>query len=201
MSMQQVLPQVNFQQAPDRSLHVDIETARLHLESCRSKHIPDYQSLFSSSIAMEKYADGKPKDASWVEDRVKNLWERRWKEGDPFSAFAVYQKEGGFLGHVVIGHGFRPGQAELAFVFHPHCWKQGIATEAVEAVLKNYLSKVPEELRLLKGRNVEVVEASARHDHTAALRVLEKVGMQMIRQQKEFGQMRHRYSFSVGLSN
>jgi RimJ/RimL family protein N-acetyltransferase len=196
----QLSSQVYFQQNIDRSLHVEIETPRLRLESCSSKHIPEYQDLFASKAVMEKYAEGQPKKHSWAEDRIKNLWEKRWKEGDPFSAFAVYQKGGGFLGHVVVGHGFRPGQAELAFVFHSHCWNQGFATEAVDAVLKNYLHQIPEELRVLEGKKIEVVEASARHDNTAALRVLEKVGMHLIREEKEFDQMRKRHSYSLSAS-
>jgi hypothetical protein len=128
----------------DGAIQAKIETDELVLISVTAGQISDYVQLFGDPAAVEKYVDTKPWALEDVEARVMG-WVERWEVlQDPFSAFAIYLKKDGrpFIGHIVLGHGSRHGQAELAFLFKPQYHDIRYATQAVTAILHGYAPQI-----------------------------------------------------------
>lgn len=183
-------------------LTVTIDTDRLHMRSVEASE-SDYNcygQLFGDLEVMGKYADGSVKTRDEIKTRVNNLWVKRWKESDPFSALAVFKKdEDTFLGHVVLGHGDAPGQSELAYLFMRNHWKRGYGTEAVTAVVQEYAPATISKGYLLEGKALEKITATARTDNPGSYKILERNGMQKIGEEVKFGGLRCHYSLDIGL--
>ena len=100
--------------------------------------------------------------------RIKD-WINRWKNGNPWSGFTVFNKNTGEpLGTIVIGKG------ELAYLFKKKSWGQGIASESVVTltnVILPMLYKKDESLLEFKK-----VEATVRIDHIASQKILSRCG-------------------------
>lgn len=74
------------------------------------------------------------------------------------------------IGHVALMR-HEHDALELGFLVHVHCWGHGYAAEAARAVLAHARSQ-PDHPRIL---------ATVDPDHTASIRVLEKIGMRQDR--------------------
>lgn len=165
-------PQISFFPSSAEIKQLVIETPRLRMESVTPKNQKDYEALFGNSQVMKKYATGETKDASYVNKRI-DTWVSRWGKGDPFSGLAVYEKESGeFLGHLVLGHGDAPGQAEIAFLFLPKFWNQGYGKEAVTAVIEHLAPKLASLGIMVDGARFQEITATARIDSIASNRIL-----------------------------
>ncbi|MBS0603615.1 MAG: GNAT family N-acetyltransferase [Verrucomicrobia bacterium] len=125
-------------------IRAQIETEDLLLVSITEAQLEDYVQLFADPAAVAKYSDGQP----WTRDEVESAvqqWIARWEKlQDPFSAFAIFENNGqnNFIGHIVLGHGARYGQSELAFLFKPSVRNINYATQAVTAVLYGYAPQI-----------------------------------------------------------
>ncbi len=189
-----------FDLTPEKHLHVTIETEHLRLTSVESRQecYDDYATLFGSPVVLEKYADGKLKTREEIQKRIDNIWVRRWRENDPYAAFAVHHKEtNAFMGHAVLGHGDRPGQSELAYLFHPQFWNKGYGTEAVMALVQEYAPLTVEKGYTLEGKPLETIEATTREDNEPSWRILEKAGMHCDGTEIKFGAIRRHYSIDL----
>jgi RimJ/RimL family protein N-acetyltransferase len=151
---------------------MDILSARLRLrplvdgdlEELVTLHLDPLVMLGSSGVAT-------PRTRAMSEE-----WLRRTlalADGDGWGAFRVEERDTGvFLGRC----GLRPeegsGDTEIAYAFARHAWGRGIATEAASAVVQHgFLAGLT--------RIVGCVLA----DNRASLRVLEKVGMHVVREE------------------
>ena len=187
---------ISFDPTPESPTSVTIETPRLRIRSVTSAEQGDYESLFGNRIVMETYATGETKDAAYVQKRIAT-WIERWKTGDPFSGLAVFKKDTGeFMGHIILGHGDLPGQAELAFLFLPKFWNQGYGKEAVAAILEKY---APELVRLgyqVDGAAFHEVSSTSRVNNIASNRILRRF-MQSVGQEEKYGALRNIYKREV----
>lgn len=181
-----------FKKTPPEQLEVVIKTARLYMRSVRENDLSDYIRLFGDPKNMENYATGKTKDAEYVAGRI-NTWVERWKKGDPFAGFAVFHKETKeFIGHIVVGYGDRPGQSEMAVLFHSRFWNQGYGTEAVSAMLQAYVPELAEQGFEVEGKLLDEVHATTKADLTAGNRMLSKF-MRLGGQEEKYGALRNNY--------
>lgn len=126
-------------------ISVQLETDDLILKSLTADQLQNYINLFSDPVAMKYYKNGQP----WTQDSVEGIveeWTRRWEQDqDPFSAFAIIRKsDNAFIGHIVLGHGVRYGQSEMAFLFTSESHNIWFATQAVTAVLNGYVPHLVE---------------------------------------------------------
>ncbi len=103
---------------------------------------PEVLEIYSSHLlgneeTVEMHGERKPKTRDECLEKIKK-WHERWKTGDYFSAFVFYRKErplsipanqapeffsqavqqakGEPIGHAVLGHGSKKGEAEFGFV-------------------------------------------------------------------------------------
>ncbi len=192
--------EINFFRDDQGGLFVTIDTERLHMRSVEptEAEYDNYAALFGDETVMEKFATGQTKTREEIETRINEMWVKRWKKGDPYSALAVFKKEtGDFLGHVVLGHGDQPGQSEIAYLFHQPYWRQGYGSEAVMALVTEYALATIWEGYTLEGLPLEKITAIARPDNPASCRILEKIGMQFLFEEERYGALRYRYSIDL----
>jgi len=193
-------PSVSFSvNEKSKEISVVIETARLILKSVEATngYYDKYASLFGDAEVMATYANGKPKDRDWVINTIQNLWAKRWKEGDPYSAFAVFKKDTDeFIGHVAFGHGYEPGQTVMGFLFHKEYWNQKYGTEAVSAVVHQYAQELIQRSYQVGGLPLREAVATTLPTNTASIRLQQRIGMTFQKYVEEYGTSRHLYSYS-----
>lgn len=190
---------INFFSDPQEGLSVTIDTDRLHIRSVEAteEDYDRYAALFGDKEVMKKYATGQTKTREEIKTRI-NGWVKRWLEHDPYSGFAVFKKDTKeFVGHIVLGHGDRPGESELAGLGNQGFWKKGYGKEAAMAIVREYAPATVREGYFLEGKPLERIVATARPDVPASKRILEKVGMQFVRAEEKFGAMRHHYAINL----
>jgi len=159
---------------------VKITTERLLLRSINESDRGNYRSLFGNTTDMENYGDGTIWEPEVV-DRCFDMWLERWsrEKTDPLSAFAIFLKDGTFIGHIVLGHGSK-SCAALAIILHYEYWRQGYGKEAVIAMLEyavelNTQGLLKEERK--DGTLIPITQISATYDksNTASVRIAELI--------------------------
>lgn len=169
----------------DYGIVARIETQDLVLYSVNWDQFDDYVQLFGDAATVEKYAKGTPLTSYDVE-LLMSTWIVRWQESDPFSAFAVYRKgqTEEFIGHVVLGHGGRFGQADLAYLFKPEFQNQNYCKQALTAVVYGYAPRlINDNFMVNVGEDccepspLKIVHATARLDDVASLEALSGLGL------------------------
>jgi RimJ/RimL family protein N-acetyltransferase len=191
---------IRFFPSDQDGLSVTIDTERLHIRSVEATEndYESYAALFGSKDVMEKFATGQTTTREKIKERIKDVWVKRWHAKDPYAGLAVFKNDtDDFLGHVVLGHGTVPGESELAYLFNRPHWGKGYGGEAVTAVVREYAPATVKEGYLLDGKPLERIVATSRMDNPASCRILEKVGMQVVREEEKYGAMRHHYSINL----
>ncbi|MDP1603791.1 MAG: GNAT family N-acetyltransferase [Legionella sp.] len=185
----------------DEGLQIIIQTERLIIRSIELKDEKACFDLFGDPDVMKKYADGLP----YTEEKKKSrfeMWTKRWKEHDPYSAYMVFEKESGHsVGIIGIGHAAR-GESELFYATFPDCWGKGYGTVMVRAVVQSLVPRL-----MMRGYkpghgSLKKLEADVDMDNPASHRILLKVGFQQTGLVNRFGAWRQSYSvFSKQLIN
>ena len=192
--------EINFLLSDEGRLSVTIDTDRLHMRSVEATDADydRYAALFGDKDVMQKFATGETKTRDEVKKRIDDVWAKRWRENDPYSGFAVFKKDTDeFVGHVVLGRGGDPGQAELAGLGNYSFWENGYGTEAARAIVQDYVPAVVRAGYLLDGKPLQTIVATARLDNPASSRILEKIGMKLIREEEKYGALRRQYSIDL----
>lgn len=174
-----------------RALEVHIKTKDLELTSVSEGDIPHYQELYSDPATMKMFTDNEERlskmdEEAWKNEQMVNIskrikiWIERWKDGMPFSAFAIrHGKE--FVGHIVAGLGDNAGESEVAYIIHSKHWNKGYGSQAVEAVVKKWLPYLQQQKYETSGDDgakqvVTTITATSRVDNTWSDRILVKNG-------------------------
>lgn len=98
--------ELNFDQI-DKGLAPHLYTEKLHLKSVTESDVSNYQALFGDPNTMAFFATGKTKTLEETAKCVER-WVNRWNKGNPYSAFAMFDRESGsFVGHIISGGGRR----------------------------------------------------------------------------------------------
>ncbi len=180
---------------------VTIETLRTKMVPVEATeaHYADYFSLFNDPVVVERYLEGKPLSMESLQKRIDTVWAKRWtEEKDPFSAFKVLDKKtGAFIGHGVLGHGDRPGQAEGAGLLKRAHWGYGYGTELANVFLKVYVPALIQEGYTVEGKPLDQITATVRLDNPASKRIMEKLGLKMVEETELYGATRYRFALDI----
>jgi len=192
--------EINFFSDDQEGLSVTIDTERCHIRSVEAKEeeYDRYAALFGSKEVMEKFAAGETKTLEEMKERVSNFWAQRWYQHNPYSGLAVFKRDTDeFLGHIVLDHCGAPGRSELSYLFHHAYWGKGYGSESVTAVVKEYAPATVTEGYLLDKKPLDMICATVRQDNPASIRILQKVGMQLIEKKEKYGVIRDHYSINL----
>lgn len=187
-------PEIYF--SNDQSgLSVTVATDRLRLRSIEAneEEYGRYSALFGDKTVMEKFATGKTETPQEIIRKIKETWAHRWRERDPYSGFAVFEKNTSeFLGHIELEHS-APGEAELIYLFNRSIWGKGYGTEAALAIVE-YARATIQKGYILDGKPLKRIVATARIDNIASNKILrETIGMQFLGKKEKFGALRNHY--------
>lgn len=191
--------EINLRWNARNELSVTIETARLHMRSIEPTEIDHmrYVALFGNKNVMKQYATGQTQTPETMQ-RVIAIWERRWRENDPYSGLAVFTKgTGDFVGHAILGHGNGPGRAELAGLENQGFWGNGYGREAADALVNEYAPFTIREGYLLNGTILNTIAAKARSDNPAAEKILQQLGMRLTCTSDTYGIMNTHYAITL----
>lgn len=152
------------------SINVEITTDDLKLRPVCWDDFSNYAALFSDPEVMEKYCDGIPWSAEQLYPYLRK-WIWRWEKGaDPYSAFAIFNRDGEFVGHILLDHGFQKGEARLEFLFRKEFWDRGFAKQATSVILKGYATYLSE-LGFYVNLNDSIVPAAPLRNVYANVRI------------------------------
>ncbi len=189
---------VNFYVDENEALSVTIDTKNLHMRTVVKDDCDSYVKLFGDPDVMGKFATGETKTKEETESRIEGVWMKRWRQNDPYNGLAVFEKStSDFVGHVVLGHGDRAGESQLAYLFLKNHWGKGFGSEAVSAVVKNYAPATIDEGYTLEGETLDTIVATARPDNLASVRILEKQGMTKFAEEVKYNSMRYHFSIRI----
>ncbi len=177
-----------------------IKTTKLSLESIKipNKQGPaDYKfysqllSVYDNEEVMKKVAGGK-QTAEQVAAKI-NRWSARWFNNDPYSAFAICNKDNEFLGIAVAGHGDNNWQTEIVCILGDTHWNKGYGKEIAHA-LNTYLTAIVDAgFRYDANSAVTQAVATARVDNPYSCRLSQQMMGDPIKTEEKFGNQRHLY--------
>lgn len=201
-----------FMQSDGKSLQVRLETRDLELRSVREEDKLHYSALYSHPETMRMFVDNEEFIAKngvekWQERQMTNVakridtWIQRWKDGIPFSAFAIYHN-GEFVGHIVAGMGDKGGESEIAYIIHKRHWNQGFATQAVEMVVQKWLPYLRQQGKKTEGDDgesqvVSVIVATSRKDNEWSNQILRNNGFIKGADKEAWGCIRNAYTKNI----
>jgi RimJ/RimL family protein N-acetyltransferase len=130
--------------------------------------------LDSDPEVMHFLTGGVPTPRSEIEDVVLPWWLRYYEDSPLVGFWAAEDKESGdFLGwfHLRPGDGHPPDEPELGYRLHRWAWGRGLATEGSRALV---------DMAFTRG-GASRVNAETMAVNVASRRVMEKVGMRLVR--------------------
>lgn len=177
-------------------LAVNIETHNLKMRSItRSKEdIDHYFSLFSDPKTVQYYGPGVPWSREKVQEKIENIWARRWESGDPYTAFAVFDKTTAqFIGHASLGHSnFGQGISEFTFLLKPQFSQH--SSELVTTLVHQYALELIERGYKLDGAPLKATIAAALYNVEERNEPLKQAGMWMYKTEYNNGGLRNFYT-------
>jgi hypothetical protein len=100
--------------------------------------------LFADPETMRYYKGGSRNPGQILYHRIPDTWKPRWTHNDPTGTFYVRTKDGVFIGHVILGKGHKPGNAEVSFLFSNKSWvwEHWLPAEALGALINMWIPTV-----------------------------------------------------------
>jgi ribosomal-protein-alanine N-acetyltransferase len=154
----------------------EITTNRLILRRLRKDDLETYAKIMGAREVGRWFPKGNGYTSEESEKSL-NAILKHWDEHD-FGIWAIIDKANGALigrcGLNLIGETL---EVEVDFVVSPTAWGNGYATEAAKAALAYGFQKL----------DLQTIIALAKPENTASRRVIEKIGMQFIRNAEYWG--------------
>ena len=151
-----------------------LETERLELRRFTTADAEILLALDSDPAVMRYLSGGKPTPRRMIEQEVLPRFLRSYERGEGFGVFAAELKATGeFLGWF----SFQPhkdggtDEVSLGYRLRRAAWGKGYATEGAQALLRRGFTKL----------GVRLVSATTYEENLASRRVMEKLGMNLVR--------------------
>jgi RimJ/RimL family protein N-acetyltransferase len=156
-------------------VHVHLTTERLVLRRFTPDDVDLLMELYNDPDVMRYINDGAPVARVEIVEEDIPAFLAYYERGDAYGFWAVEESATGrFVGwfHFRPGAGAGPLEPELGYRLHRWAWGTGYATEGSQALIDHGFSAL----------GVEQVNAETMVVHAASRRVMEKVGMRVVRQ-------------------
>jgi RimJ/RimL family protein N-acetyltransferase len=155
-------------------MHVHLETDRLILRRFTAADVDLLVELDSDPAVMRYLTGGAPTSRAVIEHDILPRWLSYYEQSAAFGFWAAVEKASGdFLGwfHFRPPPGAVPGEVELGYRLRQAAWGWGYATEGARALIRKGFVEL----------GVRRVVASTYQDNLASRRVMEKVGLRLVR--------------------
>ncbi|MGE3556362.1 MAG: GNAT family N-acetyltransferase [Candidatus Obscuribacterales bacterium] len=175
-----------------------IITQRLSIRPYVPEDFGKCEELYANAQATKYYDYGMPLTSEQVSTAISKRGVVHFLQGMPFGVYSVFDKlDNRFLGQVDIYPTDIPGEVEVGCILFPEYQAQGIGTEAIGALLKDYIPALRAAGYQSNGAMISFVIATAHPDNMASNRLLSKLGMKFTKMEKRFGQPRVWYGYPI----
>jgi RimJ/RimL family protein N-acetyltransferase len=151
-----------------------LRTVRIDLRRFTPDDVDALVALDNDPAVMRYINGGRAVPRAGVADDVLPAFLAYYDRGDDFGFWAAIERDGGrFAGwfHFRPGSGAGPHEPELGYRLHTFAWGHGYATEVSRGLIDDGFAS----------RGVERVTAETMAVNIASRRVMEKVGMRLVR--------------------
>ncbi|MFA6119340.1 MAG: GNAT family N-acetyltransferase [Parachlamydiales bacterium] len=179
-------------------LFITIETQRLLIRSYENEDFNDCISLYGDEKITKFFDHGKPRNGEEVKKIIDKKGRKYFLAGKPFGLFSIFLKDSmSFIGQIDLVPTKHLGIAEVGFILNEQFHNQGLGTEALKAILTEYIDEINQN-KSLKCIELPIYKiiATAHPQNIASNKLLLKIGMNLDKIQKRFGQPRFWYSYS-----
>lgn len=155
-------------------MHIFLETDRLLLRRFTEADVDNLVELDSDPDVMRFLTGGKPTPRDTIRDDFLPAYLRYYERFEGYGFWAAIEKSSGeFLGwfHFRPPRGGSPDEVELGYRLRKSAWGKGYGTEGSRALIRKGFAEL----------GVRRVVASTYEDNLASRRVMEKVGMTLVR--------------------
>jgi RimJ/RimL family protein N-acetyltransferase len=158
----------------DSAMRVFLETERLILRQFTEDDVDNLVELDSDPEVMRYLNGGVATPREMVEQQILPRFLSYYERYDGFGVWAAMEKaSGAFIGWFSIRphDESRPDEVELGYRLRRAAWGRGYATEGAQALIRKGFTEV----------GVQRVTANTYEHNSASRRVMEKVGMNLVR--------------------
>ena len=155
-------------------MYVYLETDRLLLRRFTAADADELVALDGDPAVMRYLTGGIPTPRDVIENEILPNWLRYYTRGDRYGFWAAIEKAtGDFLGwfHFRPLQGAGDDEPELGYRLRRSAWGQGYGTEGSRALVRKGFAEF----------GVRRVVASTYQDNLGSRRIMEKVGMRLVR--------------------
>ncbi len=155
-------------------MQVFLETERLVLRQVTTDDVDHLVALDADPEVMRYLSGGAPTPRAVIEREVLPRWLSYYERADGYGYWAAIEKSSEeFLGWFLFRppEGAGPGEVELGYRLRRGAWGRGYATEGSRALIHKGFTEL----------GVQRVVATTYQDNLASRRVMEKLGMTLVR--------------------
>ncbi|MGH2611414.1 MAG: GNAT family N-acetyltransferase [Rhabdochlamydiaceae bacterium] len=192
-------PHISFHFLLD-TLQIKMETERLFICSYRDSDFEDCVSLYSNKEITKYFDYGKARTRHEVTSLIREKGSKYFSRGKPFGLFSIFRKNDmAFIGQIDLLPSDKEGVLEIGFILHKQYQNQGFCTEAVKALIFDYIEELNYRGFTCKELPINKVIATVHPENKSSIRILQKVGMVLDKIQERFNNPRLWYSISTPL--
>jgi RimJ/RimL family protein N-acetyltransferase len=192
----------NFSQKPNISfyreswsLKVKIETENLYIYSYSEKDFEECVRLYGDEIVTKYFDHGKPRSRVEVENYIAEKGNKHFNKGEPFGLFSIFDKHTGvFIGQVDLLPMGEPGVVEIGCILHECYHSMGIGTEAVRAMVLDYVEILNVDFKFNEHPIVKVI-GTVHPDNILSRKLIKSLGMIFEKSQRRFDNPRLWYAY------
>ena len=181
-------------------LTVEIETERLYIHSYKDSDFENCLCLYGDESITKYFDHGKARSETEINELVHEKGKKYFSKGEPFGLFSIFSKKSNtFIGQIDLLPTDAPCIAEIGFILHQEYQNQGFCTEAVKAILFDYVEEINFRGPKCWGVPINKVIATVHPSNLSSKRVLQKIGMSFDKIQERFEKPRLWYSIPITL--
>lgn len=187
---------VLIQQKPN-GIHAEIETERLFMRSFQDVDFQDCLSLYGDEKLAKHFDHGKARTPTEVKSLIHERNDIFFKNGKPFGLFSIFNKKDmAFIGQVDLLPINELGTAEIGCILHRKYHNQGIALEALNALMIDYVNELKLNWFHSVGFNVEKIVATVHPKNYASQKLVRNLGMTFYKSTERFNAPRLWYFYT-----
>lgn len=184
---------ISFDSKADSGLEISIETLRLRMRSFNSSDMPNSIGLYGDAEVVTFFDHGLPRSMEEVMALVNEISMKKMDKMSPFGLFSAFTKEENkFVGHFDIMPGENPGEVEIGYILCKKFHGQGYGTEIAFAIVE-YAKEITQRGYTVDKSPITSLIASVHPENIGSMKILEKIGMQCIREGVRFGGLPRKY--------
>lgn len=164
-----------------------VTTPRLTLRPFQTGDVPELHSTLQAAGVLRYFPSTKPPSFEAVERLIQGQHDHWEQHGYGWWAVTMGASQGDLLGWCGLGYLTETDEVEVAYLMGKPYWGRGLATEAAREALRFGFEKL----------RVEEIVGIVHPENKASQRVLAKLGLLFLEENRYFGMDVHRYRIDL----